>query len=138
MRPSQELDALRARVVDVAQQMHADAGGPALYVSVFFRDDQSIRKADVRVRARELADALLRRAMPRSIHEPSVELGFGELPSGVVHVHAHGSVNGVDKLWQADAGGWVAPVSPAQVQAESIASSVVSNWADPNAMSCGL
>ncbi len=117
-RPSQEMDALRDRVVQRAERLHAAAGGPALYVSVFFGRDRALRKSDVVPMASALAESLLRRKMPASIHEPGVELGFGDLPEGIAHVHVSGSVNGIDKLWQASGGGWVVQISPDMVQAE--------------------
>lgn len=99
-RASQELDALRDRVVRMAESLHAKAGGPALYVSVFFEEDHAPRKSDVTPLAHELTGALLRRGMPRCASEPSTELGFRELPAGIAHVHVSGSVDGADKLWQ--------------------------------------
>jgi hypothetical protein len=39
-----------------------------------------------------------------------------DLPTEVAFISIHRSINGRDQLWHADAGGWVAQVSPIDIQ----------------------
>ena len=56
--------------------------------------------------------------MPGSSRAPSVRLPRNLLPPEIAYVSAHGSVDGVDRLWQADDGEWVAPITPAHIERE--------------------
>lgn len=114
--PHQETHSLKWKVVRKAEHIHADAGGPALYVSSYFSPRTRLSKADVRPLAQKLAHAVLSASVPTSISEASIELGYGELPIEVSQVTVRGSVDGVDRLWQPDEGGWVAPISADHVQ----------------------
>jgi hypothetical protein len=109
-RPQQEQQSLKDRVVHTAHQMHMNLGGPALYVSVHFRTPLSIAKRDVLGMARQLATAVLQTPAPNSIDEPSVSVAWDVLPPFIATIRISGSVDGQDRLWYADAGGWVAPV----------------------------
>lgn len=113
----QELQALKDQVVARASQIHADSGGPALYVSVYFRDPVSITMQQVQDLAKCLAAAVGDALVPTSFDEPAVTLPWSRLPQGVAEVSIHASINGSDQLWQADAGGWVAPVGKKDVEA---------------------
>jgi hypothetical protein len=48
--------------------------------------------------------------MPQSIREP-VELPWGARPEVTTGIQIHPSIDGKDKLWHADAGGWVADIT---------------------------
>jgi hypothetical protein len=52
--------------------------------------------------------------MPQSIREP-VELSWGMRPEFTTGIQIHASIDGRDKLWHADAGGWVADITAEQV-----------------------
>src|SRR5512143_3424531 len=43
-RPHQELQTLKDRIVSIGSKLHTDAGGPGLYVSVFFNDPTRLSK----------------------------------------------------------------------------------------------
>ncbi len=117
-RPHQETQSLKDQVVDTAEQMHAEAGGAALYVTAIFGRHGRLAKDGVQPIARALAGAILAQHVPRSMHEPDVEILRGSLPREIAHARIHGSVDGEDKLWYADAGGWVAKITSADVQRE--------------------
>lgn len=68
--------------------------------------------------AKALAAAVLSQDVPRSIHDADVRVPRDLLPREIAQVHVHGSVDGEDKLWQAEAGGWVARIAPSHVQRE--------------------
>jgi hypothetical protein len=117
-RPHQELQSLKDQVVVLAEQLHARHGGPALYLTAIFGPHGRLTKRTVRPIAEALAAAVLSHPMPRSIRDPRAEAPRNLLPLEIAHVHAHGSVDGTDHLWHADAGGWVAPITRAHVQSE--------------------
>jgi hypothetical protein len=114
--PHRETHSLKWKVVRLAQRIHADAGGPALYVSSYFSPWTRLTKADVEPLAQTLARAVLSAPVPTSIAEATIELGFGELPAEIFQVTVHGSVDGIDRLWQPGEGGWVAPISADHIQ----------------------
>jgi hypothetical protein len=116
--PHQEVHSLKRQVVAMAQEIHADAGGSALYVSAYFSPNRRLSKTDVAPLAKRLAQAILDHPVPASISEPEVELGHAQLPAGFAHVDVHGSVDGIDRHWQSDHGGWVAPITAAHIQSE--------------------
>jgi len=117
-RPHQEVQSLKNRVVKLAEQLHAQAGGPALYVTTIFGRHGRLSKETVRPIAKAFADAVLSQDVPRSGHDASVRIPRELLPREIAQARAHGSVDGEDKLWQADAGGWVAQIAPSDVQRE--------------------
>jgi hypothetical protein len=117
-RPQQEVQSLKDRVVGLAEQLHAQAGGPALYVTAIFGHHGRLSKETVRPMAKALAAAVLSQDVPRSIHDADVRVPRDLLPREIAQVHVHGSIDGEDKLWQADAGGWVARIAPSHVQRE--------------------
>ncbi len=114
----QEVQSLKNRVVEIAEQMHTEAGGPALYLSVIFGPHGCLSKKTVRPIAKALAEAVLSEPAPKSPYDPSVKIERDRLPREIAHVHLSGSVNGQDKLWQADAGGWVMTVGSIDLQRE--------------------
>ena len=115
--PHQEWHSLKDEIVASAERFHAETGGPPLYVGVIFHERERLRKRDVQPMARELAEAILRAEVPRHISEPPVVLRFSEKPRWSGGIHIHGSVNRADKLWHADAGGWVAKVEKEHIAA---------------------
>lgn len=117
-RPHQELQSLKDQVIVLAEQLHARDGGPALYLTAIFGPHGLLTTRTVRPIAEAMAAAVLSYPMPRSIRDPSVEVPRTLLPLEIAHVHAHGSVDGTDHRWDADEGGWVAPITRAHVQRE--------------------
>jgi hypothetical protein len=115
-RRHQEQQALKDRVVGIAQKVHTAAGGPGLYVSVFFGKEVSVTKRDAQELGEAIARAVLDSRLPVSLDEPAVRVSWERLPRGVVDITIRASVDGRDRLWSADTGGWVAPVQPAHIQ----------------------
>jgi hypothetical protein len=116
-RPHQEEQALKDRAVAIADMVHTEAGGPALYVTVSFASMISFAKRDLRDQGEAIARAVLDTVAPLSLDDPAVSVPWDRLPPGVSHITIRASVNGRDRLWSADAGGWVAPVQPIHIQA---------------------
>ena len=114
-RPHQEQQSLKDRIVKIAERLHHEAGGPALYVSIFFHEHRSLTKKDTQPLARAIAGAVLNHRLPSSFKEPAVEIPWGQRPERINGILVHGSVDGVDKLWAADAGGWVAQIAKEHV-----------------------
>jgi hypothetical protein len=102
-RPHQERQSLKDRIVSLAQRLHQEAGGPALYVGVYFNENYAIDKKDTARLAREIAGSVLRAPTPPSIQEP-VDIPWGQRPEETIRIHLMESVDGKDKLWHADAG----------------------------------
>jgi hypothetical protein len=117
-RPYQEVQSLEEQVVDIAEDAHTSAGGPALYVHVIFGRDGRLAKRTVRQVGETLADALLSFPVPRSIRDGGVDIPRTLLPAEIARVRVHGSVDGVDRLWQCGYGSWVAPVTVSHIQSE--------------------
>jgi hypothetical protein len=117
-RPYQEVQSLQEQVIDIAEKAHASAGGPALYVHVTFSRHGRLAKRTVRQIGEALAAVLLSYPVPKSVREANVSIPSKLLPREIAHVRVHGSVNGVDRLWQGGSGSWVAPVTVAHIQAE--------------------
>ncbi|BCG46788.1 hypothetical protein GEOBRER4_n1601 [Citrifermentans bremense] len=116
--PQQEIQSLRNYITRRAKEMHADAGGPALYVTTFFNGNFPIWKKDISRLARCLADAVFQASVPTSVKDKAVTLGHAELPQEILNVRIHGSVDGIDNLWYASSGGWVASIGSDHVQQE--------------------
>jgi hypothetical protein len=117
-RPFQEVQTLKARVVALAERLHAQAGGPALYVRCTFGRHGRLTKERVKPIAQTLAGAVLSHHVPLSVEEPDVMVSRSLLPQEIAQAHVFGSLDGEDRLWTADHGGWVAPVRPSDVQRE--------------------
>jgi hypothetical protein len=113
--PHQEQQHLKDRIAATAEQIHNDNGGPGLYVTAVFRDSMRLRRNDVRSFSEALVEAVLSVPTPASIHE-TMEVPGDVLPPFVSGLLIHGSIDGQDRLWQADAGGWVASITPEQIQ----------------------
>jgi len=109
-RPSREVGELRSRVVNLAEALHAKCGGPALYVTVMFKEHVAFGKREVSALANALAASVLRQSVPRRLEDPALTIRFEDVPPAVGRVLVQGSVNGTDKLWYASSGGWVAAV----------------------------
>ena len=120
----------------LAENVHARAGGPALYVGVYFNPQFVLTKRDLQPLSRSIAAAVLRAPLPQAMSDP-VELGWGHRPEQTQGIQIHPSVDGRDRLWHPDAGGWVAPIG-----AEHIANVLNSRhewlpWLARGAMSFG-
>jgi hypothetical protein len=113
--PHQQSQSLKDQIVRLAERFHEEAGGPPLYVTIIFHEHQELRKKDVQSRARELAATMLAYPMPLPCDELPITIPFGRRPRWVAGIQANCSVDGVDKLWHADAGGWVAKITSEQV-----------------------
>ena len=114
-RPHQERQSLKDRIVDIAERLHQKAGGPALYVGVYFNANYVLDKKDTSRLSREIAESVLHAPTPLSIQEPVV-IPWGHRPEETYGIHIMKSVDGQDKLWHADAGGWVATITADQVR----------------------
>ena len=117
-RPYQEVQSLQEQVVDIAENAHTSAGGPALYVHVIFGRHGRLAKRTLRQIGEKLAHALFSFPVPRSIHDGGVDISRTLLPPEIARVRVHGSVDGVDRLWQCGYGSWVAPVTVSHIQKE--------------------
>jgi hypothetical protein len=117
-RPYQEVQSLQEQVVDIAENAYASAGGPALYVHVIFGRHGRLTKGTVRQIGETLADVLLSFPVPRSIKEGGGDISRTLLPAEIAQVRVHGSVDGVDRLWQCGYGSWVAPVTMSHIKNE--------------------
>lgn len=115
-RPHQETESLRARVVKLADELHAQSGGPGAYVSAYFDDRVAIRKGDVTQFAQALSEVVLCSPIPPSPNKMLL-VPPSDLPRGISRLEIWGSADGVDRLWDSDTGGWVATVSHAHIQA---------------------
>lgn len=117
-RPFQEVQSLKERVVREAERLFHQAGGKALYVTVIFGRHGRLDKNSVNRIARELANALLSVQLPTMISEGSVDIPRDILPREIGHAHVFGSVDGEDRLWSSDHGGWIRKLEIADVQRE--------------------
>ena len=115
-RPHQERQALKERIVALAERTHHELGDPALYVGIYFNEHVQLSKANTRPLARAIAESVLSAPMPRSINEP-VELPWGLRPEATWGIQIHPSIDGKDKLWHPDAGGMVADITSEHVGA---------------------
>lgn len=113
-RPHQERQSLKDRIVAIAERLHHETGGPALYVSVFFNAHTTLDKRDIQALARGIADSVLRAPKPESM-DKAVELPWGRRPEATSGILIFPSEGGKDKLWHADAGGYVAAISADQI-----------------------
>jgi len=116
-RPGQEVQSLKDQIVEAAHRMHVESGGPALYVTVFFRSPLRVTKRDIQTVAQELAESIQRTPVPTRIDAPFASVSLRDLPPSIASVHIYGSVDGQDQLWYSDAGGWVVPVDASHVNA---------------------
>lgn len=115
-RPHQEVQSLKEQVMQLAEQLHAQAGGPALYVTAHFGIHGRIAKSTIRPIAESLAAAVLSQEAPPSVGAEPVRVPHHMLPREIVQAMLFCSVDGEDKLWSPDNGGWVAEITPAHVQ----------------------
>ena len=120
-RPHQEQQSLKDRIVALAERLHSELGGPAVYVSILFNTRPPLSKADMQPLARAIADCILKSKAPVSSRQPAIEIPSGVRPSMTAGIRVRGSVDGKDKLWQADAGGWVAKLTSQQIARAVIA-----------------
>jgi hypothetical protein len=112
--PHQERQRLKERIVELAERIHQEAGGPALYVSVFFDLHRRFAKQDVQPLARAIAASVLSEPSPHSVYK-SAEIPRGRRPEATWGIYIRRSIDGTDKLWHADMGGWVAEISAQHV-----------------------
>src|SRR5258705_145940 len=109
-RPHQEQQALKERIVELAEQLHDERGGPALYVGVHFNHHVALDKKDTMRLARGIADSVAVSRMSISMSEP-VHVPWGERPEETWGIRIHPSVDGDDRIWTAAAAGWVATIT---------------------------
>lgn len=114
-RPEQELQSLKEWIAAMAMQYHAQAGGPPLYVDVFFDDPARITKRNARALASQLANSVLAAQVPKVLGEFTVRLPIDALPKAIGDVRIDAAA-GDDRLWTADQGGWVATAEPHQIE----------------------
>lgn len=89
-RPYQERRSLKDRIVHLAERIHHDAGGPALYVMVHFNEYVELDKKDIQPLANAIAASVLNAPVPRSLNEP-VEIPWGERPEATWGILIHRS-----------------------------------------------
>lgn len=116
--PFQEVQSLKWRIVDLAERIYAELGGPALYLTAIFGRHERLTKRAVPRIAQQRAEAVLAVRVPSSGREAPVEVPWNLLPDEIAKVWAHASVDGVDRLWKPDHVGRVVDISPEHVQAE--------------------
>jgi hypothetical protein len=109
-RPHQERQALKERIVTLAEQLHEQRGGPSLYVDVQFNDHLALDNKDAVRLAGQIADSVLGSPIPTSISEP-VQVPWRTRPKEISGIRVHPTVDPEDRLWAADAGGWVATIT---------------------------
>jgi hypothetical protein len=109
-RPHQERQALKERIVTLAEQLHEERGGPSLYVDVHFNDHLALDNKDAVRLAGEIADSVLGSPLPTSISDP-VHVRWRTRPKETSRIRIHPTVDPEDRLWTADAGGWVATIT---------------------------
>ena len=114
----QEQQSLKDQIVSRADEIHRASGGPALYVTVFFHESPPLSRKDKQPLANAIADAVLNYTVPSSCSEPGTEVPWTHRPKRVSGILVHGSVDGVDRLWNADAGGWVAEITSEHISKE--------------------
>jgi hypothetical protein len=78
-RPYQEQQSLKNQIVERAKRLHAEAGGPAFYVSVNFHPSFPLRTQNRQPYALALAASVLRSPLPHARHE-SMLLPWGHRP----------------------------------------------------------
>jgi hypothetical protein len=117
-RPHQEQQKLKNDVVATARRLHCEAGGPALWVRAVFRRPLSITKRDVDPWARVLVTAVSQSPISLSTFDPPTVVEWGRLPAWLVALTIRPGLSATDHLWAADAGGWVAPLQPTDVERE--------------------
>ena len=117
-RPHQEQVALQALAVEQAHRRYVGEGGAPLYVSVNFLPGYITSKASAHSLGADLCCAIQSVRVPKELAEGRYEVPLDLLPDGIVSCSVHASCDGEDQLWQGGHGGWVAPVTPEQVQAE--------------------
>lgn len=114
-RPHQEQRSLRDRIVEIAERLHHEAGGPALYVWVVFQERPALTKKDTQPLARDIAHAVLKYRVPTASNEPAVEIPWGYRPERTASIRVCGSVDGVNRSWRANDFGWVDQINSQHV-----------------------
>lgn len=67
--------------------------------------------------ADEIARAVSDVPVSASFDEPTTAVPWSRLPSGVAKIAIHASVDGEERLWTADGGGWLTSVEPQHIDA---------------------
>jgi hypothetical protein len=112
-----EVRSLTSWIVEIAHRKFMDAGGPPLYITVHFRNEASVSKANAQSISDALVSAVLRTDLPRSLDEGRLKVSWQLLPEEIASVGIAASVDGKDCLWSAGAGAWQIPLQAADVQA---------------------
>lgn len=117
-RSFQEVQSIKERIVERAEQLYAANGGHALYLTAIFGRHGSLSKKDVPRIARALADAVSSIEVPRSTADGKVDIPRDRLPREIAKAWVFGSVDGQDRLWKPDHVGWVQSIQSEHIQAE--------------------
>jgi hypothetical protein len=86
-------------------------------VSVFFNNSAKLTKRNSSSIVQALAETVLSTKVPTTIEEGPVRVPQSELPDLIGGITIWASVDGHDRLWSADSGGWVTGVQPHHIQA---------------------
>jgi hypothetical protein len=87
----------------------------ALDVYVVFDERRRLRKRDIKRFARQLADAVLPHPAPQRFEDPPVKIVWGRRTAWTSGILIMGSVDGEERSWNADWGGWVAGITSKHV-----------------------
>src|SRR5687768_1757658 len=86
--PFQEIQSLKWRIVERAERLYSEAGGPALYLTAIFRRHHHLTKKAVPRIAQQFAESVLAVKMPSSLEEGSVEIPWDLLPDEIAKAWA--------------------------------------------------
>jgi hypothetical protein len=111
-----EVRSLTIRVVDIARRKFMDAGGPALYVTVHFRNEPGVSKANAQAISDALVLAVQRTNLPKSLNEGRTDVSWELLPEEIATISIYASVHENDCLWYAGGGGWVTPIQVSHIE----------------------
>jgi hypothetical protein len=104
---------LKDEIVAQACRRHREAGGPALYVQVYFLKPLEVPKDGIPDLAEDLAATVLRADVPKR-GEDQLRLAGDALPKGIEDVSIDAAVGA--PLWQPGRGSWIAELKPSDVQ----------------------
>jgi hypothetical protein len=114
--PPQMLHALKWRAVNRAQRLFRERGGPALYVTVHYSNHGPRTNAEADELAETLAQMVLENGWSNTVAEGHRRFDVWRVIPGIHSYSVLPSIDGVDELWSTGSAGFVATVSPEQVQ----------------------
>jgi hypothetical protein len=103
------------RVVERAWIEHTERGRLALRVHVFFNAPKTLSDQSIGLVASGIATAVARTPAPESFDAPALQVDQDLLPPSVGAITIRRAMR--TPCWDADAGGWVAPVQPSELAA---------------------